>query len=145
MEGEKVIIPEVMDEGAGSKAGPGGGSGKSSGAGSAGAGAGSAKGKGKAGAGAADDLPKGKRFMWIVSAVIAAIYIFSPVDALPELLIGPLGLIDDTMVLPFLLYSLDRGGIRIPIIHRMFRFFGGRKMREKGGGSGAGPRVKDVN
>lgn len=40
------------------------------------------------------------------------VYVFSPVDLMPELVLGPLGLGDDALVVLLTLRSLVRGGGR---------------------------------
>ena len=42
---------------------------------------------------------------WIILGIVfCCIYIISPVDLLPEVLLGPLGIIDDAGVLGFMLF-----------------------------------------
>ena len=54
---------------------------------------------------------------WFKAGVVALIvYFFSPIDLLPEALLGPLGLLDDIVLLPmalsFLLRRLPLGIVR---------------------------------
>ena len=46
---------------------------------------------------------------WIIlGIVLCCIYIISPVDLLPEFLLGPLGIIDDAGVLGFMLFLIKQ-------------------------------------
>ena len=44
----------------------------------------------------------------IIGIVICIIYILSPLDLIPEILLGPLGLIDDAGVLAFMLFLIKQ-------------------------------------
>ena len=49
------------------------------------------------------------RKLWlIIGIVICIIYILSPLDLIPEIPLGPLGLIDDAGVLAFMLFLIKR-------------------------------------
>ncbi len=52
-----------------------------------------------------------KKLFALLGAILSAIYLISPVDAIPEAVAGPLGLIDDAMVLPILLACLKTLGL----------------------------------
>jgi len=46
---------------------------------------------------------------WIIFGIIlCCIYIISPVDLMPEVLLGPLGIIDDAGVLGFMLFLVKQ-------------------------------------
>ena len=46
---------------------------------------------------------------WIIFGIIlCCIYIISPVDLMPEILLGPLGIIDDAGVLGFMLFLVKQ-------------------------------------
>ena len=49
-----------------------------------------------------------KRPWIIIGIVICIIYILSPLDLIPEIPLGPLGLIDDAGVLAFMLFLIKR-------------------------------------
>lgn len=68
------------------------------------------------------------RALWTAIAIISGVYIFIPefTDAIPII-----GWIDEGMALTMLLYALERLGVRIPIVHRLLRFFGGRKLKAR--------------
>lgn len=68
------------------------------------------------------------RVLWTIIAIISGVYIFIPefTDAIPII-----GWIDEGMALTMLLYALERLGVRIPIVHRLLRFFGGRKLKAR--------------
>ncbi len=68
------------------------------------------------------------RALWTVIAIVSGVYIFIPefTDAIPII-----GWIDEGMALTMLLYALERLGVRIPIVHRLLRFFGGRKLKAR--------------
>jgi hypothetical protein len=68
------------------------------------------------------------RVLWTVIAIVSGIYIFIPefTDAIPII-----GWIDEGMALTMLLYALEKLGVRIPIVHRLLRFFGGRKLKAR--------------
>jgi uncharacterized membrane protein YkvA (DUF1232 family) len=44
--------------------------------------------------------------------VTAGVYLISPIDLLPELLVGPLGLADDLVVIPFLAWLTTKAAPR---------------------------------
>jgi hypothetical protein len=68
------------------------------------------------------------RVLWTIIAIVSGVYIFIPefTDAIPII-----GWIDEGMALTMLLYALERLGVRIPIVHRLLRFFGGRKLKAR--------------
>ena len=49
-----------------------------------------------------------KRPWIIIGIIICIIYILSPLDLIPEIPLGPLGLIDDAGVLAFMLFLIKR-------------------------------------
>ena len=49
-----------------------------------------------------------KRPWIIIGIVVCIIYILSPLDLIPEIPLGPLGLIDDAGVLAFMLFLIKR-------------------------------------
>ena len=49
-----------------------------------------------------------KRPWIIIGIVVCIIYILSPLDLISEILLGPLGLIDDAGVLAFMLFLIKR-------------------------------------
>ena len=53
-------------------------------------------------------LLKNPKTKWI-TVIITLIYIFSPIDIIPELIIPPFGLIDDTAILGLLITTLMFG------------------------------------
>ena len=66
---------------------------------------------------------------WIIFGIIlCCIYIISPVDLVPEVLLGPLGIIDDAGVLGFMLFlvkqlwalrsdtRVEKGGIKRAVV-----------------------------
>lgn len=53
------------------------------------------------------EAPKQKKMDWSVLLILAAIaYLISPIDIIPEALLGPLGLADDAAVLAYLIKLL---------------------------------------
>lgn len=53
-----------------------------------------------------DQQKKRKNKTQIILIILAILYIISPIDILPEWLLGPLGLADDAAVLAYLLKTL---------------------------------------
>ena len=49
-----------------------------------------------------------KKSWLIIGIVICVIYILSPLDLIPEIPLGPLGLIDDAGILAFMLFLIKR-------------------------------------
>ena len=52
-----------------------------------------------------------KKLFALLGAVLSAMYLISPVDLMPEALMGPLGLLDDAAVIPILLTCLKTLGL----------------------------------
>ena len=48
-----------------------------------------------------------RRSKWLLVG-LAALYLFSPVDLVPEAVTGPLGLLDDAVLVPLLLWLVTR-------------------------------------
>ncbi len=51
----------------------------------------------------------------LIMMLLALVYIVSPVDAIPELLTGPIGLTDDAAAAALIATTLLRGRNRIPV------------------------------
>lgn len=49
-----------------------------------------------------------KKHWLIIGIVICVIYILSPLDFIPEIALGPMGLIDDAGVLAFMLFLIKK-------------------------------------
>lgn len=52
-----------------------------------------------------------KKLFALLGAILSVVYLVSPVDLLPEAVMGPIGLIDDAAVLPILIACLKVLGL----------------------------------
>ena len=56
---------------------------------------------------------------WIIFGIIlCCAYIISPVDLVPEIALGPLGVIDDAGVLGFMLFLIKQGVVGIDNVQK---------------------------
>lgn len=80
-------------------------------------------------------LTRWQRLFWILVSIVCGAYIIIPVDFIPEIALGLVGLLDDGVAGMVLLFSLSKLGINIPLLSRFVNARAGK------GGSGE----KNVN